>query len=358
MVMRRCMFAATRYASPCARPETTLALVVRALVLSLLALSIAAPSAARADTNRGAVALAGNVDARKQATAVAAVTSALRQAKWTVVDATFTSKEVQSIQACFTKAEPWSCLEPIAAPKEVSRLVLVELVPEKPGTIRINAQLATATAHASTFEYGYCTQGCSDTSLAQSAADLVTRLLASFSSGKGDTFIEVLSDPPGATVSIDGRLVGSAGQKFPVLEGRYRVLAQLSGHRDADTQIDVVQGETKRVKLTLDPIEVHVVGPAEHRNPPRKLQWGVIAAGGAMLAGGLIWSYSTALDDLPPPPLEHEYRYNGTALVVAGIGGAAAIGGLVWIWRTPKSTSKPTLSLAHDSVQAGWSIAF
>lgn len=194
-----------------------LLVAIHSLILLLAALSTWTASVARADTNRGAVVLTGNVDAKKQSTAATAVTSALRQAKWTIVDGSFNGKDVQAIQACFTNAEPWSCIEPFASSKDVSQLVLVELVAEKPGTIRINAQLATATAHAATYEYGYCTEGCSDNSLAQSAADLVGRLLASFSSGKGDTFIEVISDPPGATVSIDGRLVGSLGRS-----SRYR----------------------------------------------------------------------------------------------------------------------------------------
>jgi hypothetical protein len=339
----------------------------RLLVPLLVAMWFSTASVARADNNRGAVVLTGNVDAKKQNTATAAVTSALRQAKWTVVDTIFNRKDVQAIQDCFTSAEPWSCLEPITGMKDISRVVLFELTLEKPGSIRLTAQLATSTARTTGYEYAYCNQGCSDNTLAQSAADLVGRLLTSASADRGDTFIEVISDPPGATISIDGRLVGAAGRKFAVKEGRYRVLAQLSGHRDEDAEIDVGQGQTKQVSLKLEPIASGVVtgpvGPIEPIDtpePPRKLQIAMIAGGSALLVGGLVWSYATALDRAPPPPepLDSKYQYNGKALLVAGVGGAVAVGGLVWMLLTPTSTSQPTVSVTPDSVQAGWSLTF
>lgn len=331
---------------------------------ALVALWFLSGSIAYGDDSRGALVLTGNVDAKKQSTASAAVTSALRQAKWTVVDASFNRKDVQTIQECFLNPGAWSCLAPIITPKDVSRVVLFELNLEKPGSIRLTAQLAMSGAQTTGYEYAYCNQECSDNTLAQSAADLVARLLTSASAEKGDTFLVVTSDPPGATISIDGRLVGAAAGKLPVKEGRYRVLAQLSGHREADALVDVAQGETKQVQLKLEPIESSVVTPpivgVDTGRPPRKLQVAMIAGGGAVLVGGLIWSYATAIDraPTPPQPLDSKYQYNGTALVVAGLGGAVAVGGVVWMLLTPASRSEPTVSVTHDSLRAGWSFSF
>jgi hypothetical protein len=134
---------------------------------------------------------------------------------------------------------------------------------------------------------------------------------------------------------------------------------QLSGHHDADAQVDVVEGETKRVNLELAPIDV-AVKPVTTRAPPRAWQWGLIIGGSALLVGGSVVSYATALDGTPGPgePRDSKYVYNGKALAVAGVGGVAAVAGLVWLLMTPKAESSPTVSLSHDGVQAGWSFTF
>ncbi len=331
---------------------------MRFLAVALALTWIAAPSA---HAGSGAVVVTGTIDAKQQTAATAAVTSALRQAKWSLVDASFSGKDVQRIQDCFQQEQPWSCLGPIANPKDIARLFLLELITEKPsGGIRMIAQLAGSDEAVAGFQKTYCAAPCSESALAQSASDLVNFLLNDMTARTGKTFIEVITEPPGAAVSIDGRQLGPSGQKFPAQEGRHRVLVQLSGYRDADAEVDVVDGETKRVELKLAPTSSKSGLDGERHHPPRLVQWSLIGGGAGLVIAGSLYSYATALDSAPPPgqPRDSEWLYNKTALAVAGIGGAVAVGGLIWLLLTPKSDSAPTVSLAHDGVRAGWSITF
>lgn len=311
-------------------------------------------SAAWADS--GAVLVTGKVDVKKRTVIAAAVNGALRQAKWPLIDSPFDEKDVIKIEGCMRADAPWPCLDPIVTPKDVSRFVLVDVTSDKAGSVKMSAQLAKAGDDGSGIEEQYCSP-CNDTALAQAATDLTNRLLASNAARTGKTFIQITSDPPGAAVTLDGRQVGPAGRKFPAAQGRHRVLLQLSGYQEADMQLDVVEGETKLVELKLEPLTKAPFVPVEPSPPPRLLQWGLIGGGSAALViGSLVSWYADAPG--PDEPRNSQYYYNGPALVVAGAGGVAAVVGAIWLLRTPKTLSKPTVTVGHDGVQAGWSFSF
>lgn len=317
--------------------------------------------AAPARAGNAAVIVTGTADAKHQTVATAAVTGVLRQSSWVVVDAGFGAKDAQKIQDCFPIEHPWTCLEPFASPKAIVRFFLVEVDLDKStGGLHLHGLFADKDGNDSGIEDAFCAAPCSETALAQSASDLVNRLLRQMAARTGTTFIEVTTEPPGAAVSIDGVQLGPSGQKFPAHAGRHRVLVQLSGYRDADEQVEVSDGESKRVALKLEKLGGEGGGKPAHHGPPRVVQWSLIGGGVALAIAGSLYSYSTALDSAPPAdqPRDSKWLYNGKGLAVAGIGGAVAVGGLVWLLLTPRSDSEPTVSFSHDGVQAGWAFTF
>ncbi|MCW5803954.1 MAG: PEGA domain-containing protein [Deltaproteobacteria bacterium] len=268
---------------------------------------------------------------------------------------------MQGIQTCFKSAQPWPCIEPIASPKATRQLVVLELNVDKVGGgIQLRAQLAGAKVAVSPVKNGYCASPCTESTLAQSASDLVGALLDEVTALSGNTFIEVLTEPAGATVHIDTQNVGPSGKKFPSRAGRHRVLIQLSGYVDDDSQVDVAEGETKTVRRTL--VLLHELPPP----PPttsHRLQWVMVGGGAAMLGGGLLASYLIGRSSVPDVSEPLRERYSSTpALAVAGIGGAVAVGGLIWLLRSRDSHagkgSRPAVSISPAGTHAGWAFTF
>lgn len=173
-----------------------------ALLIAMLAVS----SIARADS--GAVIVSGTSDAKQSTQVTAAVASALRRAKWSLVDARFSSKDVQAIQECFATKEPWPCIDPIASPLTVGKLVLVTLGIDKGnGGIRLTAQYSAESESVTGFKNGYCGSPCNDTALVESSSDLVEQMLSDVLARTGTTFLEIITSPADAVVSIDGGML-------------------------------------------------------------------------------------------------------------------------------------------------------
>jgi hypothetical protein len=306
----------------------------------------------------------GTTTAPQRVTARSAVTSALRRAQWALVDAAFDKKELAQVQSCLSASQAWACMEAIMHAKAADRFLAVRLAPDRGGGIELRAQLVGPTSVPATKD-GYCAAPCSESALAQAASDLVDALLTDVAALTGNTFIEVLSDPPGAAVSIDAQALGPAGKKFPSRPGRHHVLITLSGYRDEDLLVDLVDGETKTLRPTLAPLHAR---PTPASTPGRRWQpWALLGGGAGVAGGGLLASYVLGRRAEPDATTDEPLRarYHSTpALIVAGAGGAIAVTGLVWlVVRRVRAdagdkSATPALSISPTGAQAAWTFTF
>lgn len=83
--------------------------------------------------------------------------------------------------------------------------------------------------------------------------------------------VEVVSDPPGASIFLVRRDLGSLGaapKRLAVPEGRKKVLLELAGHRPIETEVDAVKGKEVRVVGKLE----RIYGAIEFRRLPAEAE--------------------------------------------------------------------------------------
>lgn len=157
--------------------------------------------------------------------------------------------------------------------------------------------------------------------------------------------LAVTAAPAGATVLVDGKVVGAAPVEVPLAAGDHQVTCRHAGHRDDLRTVTIKVGETT-------PLAVVLVSAAAPRS---KLPYYVIGAGGALLLTGLVL-YATSEEDTGAT---FEYRDTkplgiGVSLVGLAVGG---LGGYLWFKRAP-AESAPALALTRGGAYVGWSRAF
>lgn len=69
--------------------------------------------------------------------------------------------------------------------------------------------------------------------------------------GPSAATVTFTTDPPGASVSVDGVTVGAAPKTVKLRPGPHKVKAQKSGYFAQDLSVVVTNKETKTVPLTL-----------------------------------------------------------------------------------------------------------
>ncbi len=82
-----------------------------------------------------------------------------------------------------------------------------------------------------------------------------------------DTLLYVRTDPPGATVFLDGKKMGISGGLFRVESGVSTVRIELDGHKTDSRELTIRAERVTRLELTLEP----AAKPAEEKEaaPPR-----------------------------------------------------------------------------------------
>ena len=100
----------------------------------------------------------------------------------------------------------------------------------------------------------------------------------------GDLAIE--SFPPGAVITLDGKVVGAAPVKAQLKEGGHEVIAELEGYVTARTEVVITAGQARKVTIELEPTA-----------RGRKLQFPLVGlifvgVGGATIGGGAALSLS------------------------------------------------------------------
>ncbi len=153
-------------------------------------------------------------------------------------------------------------------------------------------------------------------------------------------FIDVTSEPPGADVEVDGRLIGQTPIRHLVPAGERRVRIHMEGYSPSEQTVRVEPTQEHPLAFTLAPeieapAEDHVTGVSTE---PHFANWligsALVAAGGAALISPIM----TAVQD---GDCTDDGGYSGfcrtrahfgtTSGILTGIGAAALIGGVVFM---------------------------
>ncbi len=219
---------------------------------------------------------------------------------------------------------------------------------------------------------------------------LVERFEARLAS-KGVQQLTVLSQPPGATVSVDDTPVGVTPGTFDLAPGRHRVVLMLRGHADASVDVDLAADHAQDVTLRLAAAAVGTPGPsapepaaqapapppvappaAAPRAAPSKglgvWPWVVLGTGGAVLGGAFVFELlrESAERDAERDATQVGYKEKldtmesrrTTARVLAGIGGTLVIaGGVMLVLDLGSGKSKSAATLLFEPTPGGLNTA-
>ncbi len=181
---------------------------------------------------------------------------------------------------------------------------------------------------------------CQRCSSAERLAEIIRTLVDEMSTAQlaakaPDTFLDIQSNPPGATLSIDGTAVGPTGQSYRVKPGDHELVIRQQGYRTATQNVSVAANEHKALTVSLDKLP-----------PPdvwqRRIGWGAIGVGVAALSLG---GYYIAVDDgdrQPGEPFEatrNDSATTGKVLMGVGIGVALGVAFALLTSDSPDDTS-------------------
>jgi hypothetical protein len=298
----------------------------------------------------GAVVVYGTAKSHERQVVAAAVARTVRQASWTVDNASFTQKETQDIITCLALDRPWPCVDPIASAKHVERVAVLQVDPDGKSVVVIGQILLNSTAVPS-IERRFC-DPCSDMALDQFAQELISVLLERSITRAGDTGIEIHTIPPGASIMVDGASGGTSDTAIAVSAGQHQVQIQLSGYRPHAVRITAIEGQT--AKLTVRLVATDSVAVDDNR-PSRLAPVLVGGLGAVALIGGSVYSFTRDPQHVRDQP---KYVYSGAGLTVAGIGGVAVGIGLYLWFHHPRSRTVPVVSYFPRGGAVGWTTTF
>jgi PEGA domain len=99
--------------------------------------------------------------------------------------------------------------------------------------------------------------------------------------------LHVNASPPGGVVYVDGRTLGNPPVEESLVAGTHRILVQLDGYEDANSEAVVFAGQRKDVDLELQ------------KTPPITSRWWFWTGVGAVVAGGIVLSYALLTEKSP-----------------------------------------------------------
>ena len=183
--------------------------------------------------------------------------------------------------------------------------------------------------------------------------------------------IAVRTRPSGATITVDGRMLGEGDAELPVTAGKHIVLLEKTGFQRAQLRVDIKPGEVANLDVALVKLKAGesaggpVVGgpgpgPGPGRDPGRPWRtagYVAVGAGIAALGAGIgLYAYGCEPEaGAARCPVKHSVRTSGTALI--GVGAAlAAVGVGLWVfdlWRV-RSRARVTLGPAGAALALDW----
>lgn len=321
-------------------------------VFALLAL----PSIAKAQV--GAVLVTGKASDHDRKVVADAATQAVVNASWSVVPGGFEPQAIEAIVKCMPLERPWSCIKPHLGAREIDRLVVVQVEPARPRTRSapsITAQLVLADDRVPPEEHRFCEPKCTEAVLIDTTNLVMAALLKRAQPethtdtrpprATGAT-LTVRSDPPGAMILVDGRRVGTAGEPLALTPGQHSVEIVLAGYRRERRTISAIDGQ---------PVGMDVVLHRESPRSSRVLPIAVIAAGGLLTTGCLVYQFTRD----PPDTYEQPRFLTSWPAIGGAVVGAATVGfGIYLLRREHNQQSTPTAALVPGGAVIGWARSF
>ena len=322
-------------------------------IAGILVAMVVGMSAARA----GTAGLAVGGDQAKAPELVAAATPWLQSHGWTLADHALDAKTSAKLVACFLGGTDDACAKPLVAKAGVDRffVLLAEVTHNtKDGTdsIVVTGWIFGGDGTAITVERRYCDR-CQKATLAQSTVELLD-VLAKNTAGSGT--LRVSTTPPGARVMVDGNAIGVTPKEYGVRAGHHKVTVDLSGYQIEAREVDVEEGKTADVDVTLVAIRPKFGKPVTPPPHGRGLwPWVLTGAGVAMLGGG---GALIAMNDPQSSGTTGSRKkfYEPTLLPGAVLAGAGAVSLGIGIYlfirepSRPRDAAGPQVAVTPDGV--------
>lgn len=170
-------------------------------------------------------------------------------------------------------------------------------------------------------------------------AELVEVLVTAESRRRApQTFLEVQTTPPGATLYLDGLPVGPVGKRYQVAPGSVELEVRLDGYEPVGRRVKVAANETEVVRFDLV--------PRGGRDPVRPLWgWLTLSGGAALTATGIaLWAADgPRFERGDRQPERYETATFGAITTL--FGAAAVVTGGVLLWHA--------YGIGHEEVAVG-----
>jgi hypothetical protein len=305
-----------------------IAAVIRTyLALAVALCAVGAPALARAETT--AVVVAG--DPGKKPAVVDAVAPWLQGKAQSVVLDSLPDADIEKLVDCFLTDDE-RCARGVVAAAGVDHLLFVMVQVNEEDLVQLTGSLYAGDGRPLASEHTQCPD-CRVESLTRTAEQLVARLWRAV---EPVAALKVTSTPAGATVEVDGKVVGLTPIEVDIDPGAHEIRVALAGYAPATRSVAPVAGSTQEVTVELER------GGGGGGRGGGILPWIVIGAGAAvMITGGVLVGID---EDAPPldPNGPEKKRYFDSAL--GGVSllavGAAAVGGGVYLYLRGQSRER------------------
>lgn len=343
--------------APGRRARTRRSALVMLVACTLALLCAAGPALA----GPSALVVYGKADKRLRGIVFGEVERVLREAGWQLI-APFSEAEVEVVSGCMSTAVPWTCMRVVVASrKTIDRVIAVrvevEPVSGAQSQVVLTGQLVQATLSSKLEQTRYC-GACSDAELRAYAVEVSKLLLDERAVLAGTTRLEVKSEPMGAEVLIDGKVVGITNNAFPTTPGEHTVEVRMKGYAPETRKAAAVDGKTVSTSVTLRP-PTDLGSPSEQAPGSSGLLPKVMVGVGvaAIVAGGVVFAldedktiFETKAEK-DADPTYREWALPGIATMAAGAV-ITGVGGYLW-WRSGSSATKPTVATTAQGVTLG-----
>jgi len=331
------------------------------ILFILIGIVFALPSGdVRADGT--AILIVGNAPQHERELSQAAMATSIQAQGRKVIDVSFSTRDVVLVKECVSNNASWTCMKAAVASRGIDQLVIasVDAGTSPMGLLetRLSGYLVVSDLDFAIAEGRHCSP-CTDDVLKSLASDLAQTQLRRLAVVRGRTNIALHTTPPGAIITLDGEAQGASDIVISTYPGSHTVRLELDGHHVETRTVEVLDGKTVDVNVTMRPKSDGIPVPPPYSRPSRRVPILIGIAGvAAVITGGVLIAIN---DPLPPPRAlveQPKYYYpTRTPGIVTAIGGAAAIGLSVYLWRR-QSRSAVTAARLSRGAAVTWMTTF
>jgi hypothetical protein len=319
----------------------------------------------------------GEVAVREEAEVRTAARREIETAGWTLVESELSSEARSALVACLqrTSSEREGCLPGFLQKTPAERAVIVQVAHASEGkrSRLVSGWVFRRSGRTLAFEERPCRE-CRSEKLALTAGKLVGIVIRDARSAAAPSVLAIRSHPPGARITLDGKLIGATDVELRVYPGRHVVRLDKDGYPAATRELVIDDGEHATIEVTLSgadqpPVKRTPRPPKGKEKPGARKPagneaplwpWALVAGGGAcVLGGGVLLAVGTGDESFD----EREQRGrelarpSPVALGLVGLGGVALGAGILFLVREGREEGKdklaPVVSVERDAAWLG-----